>query len=63
MATRKKKEETATQRLNKYVEKELRKTTIFSEKEVKNMIDWMLKKGKQFLQHLPKEGGDREDDW
>ena len=55
MVTRKKKEEAATRHLNEYVEKELGKTTVFSE-EVKNKIDWMLKKGKQFYSIYQKKG-------
>ena len=56
MVTRKKKEEAATRRLNEFVEKELGKTTVFSEKEVKKEIDWMLKKGKQFYSIYQKKG-------
>ena len=52
MITRKKKEALATQRVSQDVKEELGITTTFTEKEIRNKIDWMLKKGKQFYIRL-----------
>ena len=56
MITRKKKEALATQRVNRYITEELGKKTTFSDKEIRNKIDWMLKKGKQFYTVYQKKG-------
>lgn len=56
MITRKKKEALATRRVNQYVNEELGKTKTFTEKEIRNKIDWMLKKGKQFYTIYQKKG-------
>ena len=56
MVTRKKKEALATAQLNDYVSKTLEKPVIFLEKEVRNKIDSMLKKGKQIYQTKRKTG-------
>lgn len=48
MVTRKKKEALATQQINLYVTKELGKTTTFNKKEIRNKIDGLMKKGKNF---------------
>ena len=56
MTTRKEKEALATQRVNSYVTEELGKKTTFSDKEIRNKIDWMLKQGKQFYTVYQKKG-------
>ena len=48
MMTRKKKEALATKQLNEYLETDLDRAGAFTEKDVHNKIDGMLKKGKQF---------------
>ena len=48
MVTRKTKEALATQQINLYVTKELGKTTTFNENEIRNKIDGLMKKGKNF---------------
>ena len=46
--TCKKKEALATSQLNMYLEKELNKPTLYTEKDVHNKIDSIMRKGKQF---------------
>ena len=60
MLTRKKKEGIATEQLNVYIKTELGKKVLFSEKEVCNKVDWMLKKGKQFFIMYTRRKGKRE---
>ena len=48
MLTRKKKEAIATRKINAYNKEELGGKTEFTVNEVRNKIDWMLKKGKNY---------------
>ena len=57
MLTRKKKEVCATTRLNKYIAEELTKSgLVYTEKDVHNKIDSILRKGKQFYSTYRRTG-------
>ena len=61
MMTRKKKEAIATTRLNVYVTNELNRSEQYTEKEVCNKVDTIIKKGKAiYVTHQQKEETDRE---
>ena len=59
MMTRKKKEAIATTSLNVYVSNELNRSEQYTEKEVCNKVDTIMKKGKAMC-HSPKERRDRQ---
>ena len=61
MIMRKKKEVTRTTRLNVYVSEELSRPEQYTEKEVCNKVDTIMKKGKaMYATHLKKEETGRE---
>ena len=62
MMTRKKKEAIATTRLNVYISKELNRSEQYTEKEVCNKVDTIMKKGKAMYVTHQKKGETGQDD-